>query len=57
MDWITIDSDNSLQGVFLTDPGIKASIKWTLSVNDLWKKKNTQTKQNDQCRIWLASRM
>lgn len=37
MDWQAIDGDNSLQGVFLADPGIKATIKGTLGVDDIWK--------------------
>lgn len=35
MDWDTFDGNNSLQGVFLTDSGIKASIKRTLGVSEL----------------------
>lgn len=34
MDWEAIDGDNSLQGVFLADTSIQASIKWTLGVNN-----------------------
>lgn len=37
MDWQAIDGDNSLQGVFLADTGIKATIKRTLGVDDIWK--------------------
>lgn len=35
VDWDTFDGNNSLQGVFLPDPGIKASIKRTLCVSKL----------------------
>lgn len=52
MDWQAIDGDNSLQGVFLADPGIKATIERTLGVDDIWKTpgdKYIKTQNNKIC--------
>lgn len=46
-DWEAIDCDNSLQGVFFPDLGIKTSIKWALGMNNICKRERVHNIVNN----------
>ena len=53
VDWKAVDGDHSLQGVFLADPSIQASVEWALGVNNIWKRgRDTQGIEGLQTELW-----